>query len=58
MGRRNDAPRFHGMGKVEEQFEDDKNLVIDRDTAECLGRVFDVSADYFLNLDHAWSGVK
>jgi len=46
------------MGKVEEQFEDDKNLVIDRDTAECLGRVFDVSADYFLNLDHAWSGVK
>lgn len=32
----------------------DKNLVLDRDTAEGLGRAFDVSPDYFLNLDRMW----
>ena len=36
---------------------DDKNLIMDADTAACLGRAFDVSADYFMNLDRAWRGV-
>ncbi len=37
---------------------DDKNLILDRSTAECLGKVFDVDADYFINLDRMWRGVK
>jgi plasmid maintenance system antidote protein VapI len=36
---------------------DDKRLVIDPDTAACLGRAFDVSPEYFINLDRAWRGV-
>ncbi len=37
---------------------DDKNLILDRGTAECLGKVFDVDADYFINLDRMWRGVE
>ena len=32
----------------------DRSLILDADTAEGLGRAFDVSPDYFLNLDKAW----
>ena len=37
---------------------DDKNLILDADTAACLGRVFDVSPDYWVNLDRAWRGAQ
>jgi HTH-type transcriptional regulator/antitoxin HigA len=37
---------------------DDKDLILDRDTAECLGKAFDVDADYFINLDRMWRRVK
>jgi plasmid maintenance system antidote protein VapI len=37
---------------------DDKTLILDRDMAECLGRALDVDADYFINLDRMWRGVK
>ncbi len=33
---------------------DDKNLVLDADTADCLGKAFDVSPELFTNLDRAW----
>lgn len=37
---------------------DDKNLILDQKTADCLGKVFDVSPGYFINLDRAWRGVS
>lgn len=33
---------------------DDKSLILDSDTAACLGRAFEVNPDYFINLDRAW----
>lgn len=33
---------------------DDKGLIMDEDTAACLGRAFDCDADYWVNLDRAW----
>lgn len=32
----------------------DKNLIVDEQTAAALGRAFDVSPEFFLNLDRAW----
>lgn len=32
----------------------DKRLILDLETAEGLGRAFDVSPELFLNLDAAW----
>lgn len=33
---------------------DDKNLILDPDTACCLARAFGGDADYFIKLDRAW----
>lgn len=35
---------------------DDKSLIMDADTAACLGKAFDVSPQLFTNLDRAWRG--
>lgn len=33
---------------------DDPNLILDADTAKALGAAFNVSPEYFMNLDRAW----
>lgn len=36
---------------------ENKNLIMDPATATALGKAFDVSPQFFLNLDAAWRGV-
>lgn len=36
----------------------DKNMILDTETAEGLSRAFGVSAQFFLNIDATWRGVK
>jgi HTH-type transcriptional regulator/antitoxin HigA len=36
----------------------DKDLILDASTAGALGRAFDVSPQFFINLDRAWRGVQ
>jgi plasmid maintenance system antidote protein VapI len=37
---------------------DDKNLILDADTASCLAKAFGTSADYWINLDRAYRAVQ
>lgn len=37
---------------------DDKNLILDEETAQSLGRAFNVSGRYFINLDRIWRGLQ
>ena len=32
----------------------DKHLILDAETADALGRAFDLDPQYLINLDHAW----
>lgn len=35
---------------------DDKDLILDTDTAVCLAKAFGTDAQYWINLDRAWRG--